>query len=90
VGGGERPFFSPDTTAGVRDDYELFLRTGGKLGAKTNPWYEEFIDLGILFHERPEDIHRDWDKVWLDRTRVILQGRRAAGIDTSQTTGGDE
>ena len=66
----------------IRDDYELHIRTNGGLGSC--PWYEEAIDLAVLFHCAPEDPFEKWDKVWLNRARVILQGRRAAAIDSSK------
>jgi hypothetical protein len=95
VVGGEGPFFSPDASAEIRDRYELCLRTGinsglndedrGSFGAAGYcPWYEPIVDLGILFHRPPEEIYECWDKIWLDRTRVILQGRQLAAIDTSE------
>jgi len=47
------------------------------------PWYWEAIDLAVMFHCAPEDPYEKWDKVWLDRARVILQGRQQAAIDTT-------
>ena len=83
VGGCQRAFFSPDAGVDARDDYEIYLRTGvGGIGAC--PWYEEAIDLATVFHCAPEDPFKVWDKVWLDRARVILQARRIAAIDTSR------
>jgi hypothetical protein len=37
-----------------------------------------------MFHRPPEEIYAGWDKIWLDRTRAILQGRQQAAIDTSE------
>jgi hypothetical protein len=42
------------------------------------------VDLAMLFHRPPEEIYAQWDKVWVDRVRVILQGRRLAAVDTSK------
>jgi len=33
-----------------------------------------------MFHVAPEDPYTKWDKVWLDRARVILYGRRDAEL----------
>ena len=82
MGGCQRPFFSSDASVDTRDEYELYLRTGGGLGSC--PAYYEAIDLAILFKCAPEDPYTRWDKVWLDRARVILQGRAQAAIDTSK------
>jgi len=38
----------------------------------------------MLFHCAPEDPYEKWDKVWLDRARVILQGRYQASLDTNE------
>lgn len=41
-----------------------------------------------MFKCAPEDPYEKWDKVWLDRARVILQGRKQAAIDTDPSTDG--
>ena len=46
----------------------------------------EAIDLALLFHCAPEDPYEKWDKVWLDRARVILQARHLASIDHDKKT----
>ena len=39
-----------------------------------------------MFNCAPEDPFEKWDKVWLDRARVILQGRRLAAIEHKKET----